>query len=246
MQITVKSTKVAKTGTNKAGPWELIVITSEDGTDYTTFHKGAKNLTAGAVIDIEPDIKEGKISFKEYKVISSPAAPPDGNGRPGMTPELWAEKDRLERQSIESQVAFKGVVQIICAYIDKGVSLEKYHAVATDWAMARLQQPSEAVKAFQTPNPAEKALKVSQQVGQDIEELWPEDSHIDMDWLKESLETLRSRHLRAWYEESLLSYMLTTYKVVATTVLGAAVELDKGQAAHFCKAIQGALDKSNQ
>lgn len=84
------------------------------------------------------------------------------------------------------------------------------------------------------------------QAGKDILGLWPEDSNIDMDWLRESLETLRARHLRAWYEENLLSYMKTTYKVTVETVLSAAEQLDKGQATHFCKAIQGALDKSNQ
>lgn len=78
------------------------------------------------------------------------------------------------------------------------------------------------------------------------EELWPEDANINIEWLKESLETLQFRHLRAWYEENLLSYMKTTYKVKADSVLTGAVELDKGQAAHFCKMVQGALDKSSE
>jgi len=61
MQITIKSIKVLKTGTNKTGEWKLIGVTSDDGTNYATFHKSAENLIPGTVIDIgEPDIKEGE------------------------------------------------------------------------------------------------------------------------------------------------------------------------------------------
>lgn len=246
MQITVKSTKVAKTGTNKAGPWELIVVTPEDGTDYTTFHKGAKNLTAGSLIDIgEPIIKEGKISFKEYTIISAAALPPGGNGRSGMTPEMWAEKDRLERNSMESMSAFRGIMDLAKVW-PTDEKAQKAIGLALDWAIAQLEKPSEAAKSYQVPKSAEKSQKTMKEAEQDIETLWPENSPIDMDWLKESLETLRARHLRAWDEKNLLSYMKTTYKIEADTTLSAAVQLDKGQAAHFCRAIQGALDKSNQ
>lgn len=76
MQITVGSTKVAKTGTNKRGAWELIIVTSQDGTDYRTFHKGVKSLASDTVIDIgEPEIEEGKISFKEYTIVSEAPEP---------------------------------------------------------------------------------------------------------------------------------------------------------------------------
>jgi len=91
-------------------------------------------------------------------------------------------------------------------------------------------------------------------VAQEVEELppppgeqdplWPEDANIDMEWLTESLVTLQARHIKAYYEENLLSYMKTTYKAKAASVLAAAVELDKGQAAHFCWMIQEALDRA--
>ncbi len=78
------------------------------------------------------------------------------------------------------------------------------------------------------------------------EPLWPEDANIDMEWLKESLETLRARHIKAYYEENLLGYMKQTYGVKASTVLAATVELDKGKAAHFVNAIQNGLTRSSE
>lgn len=147
MQITVKEAKVVKTGTNKSGEWELIRVTSEDNTEYTTFDKKAKTLT-GATIEFEPIIKEGKLSFKEFKLISEgqvsllPAAKAEG-----MTPEAWAEKDRLERFSIESQVAFKGIIELAKQPIaDDTQTLEVYRA-ALDWAMAHFKPVQTTTKA---------------------------------------------------------------------------------------------------
>ena len=109
MQITVKSLRVLKTGTGTKGDWELIGVTSEDGTNYGTFSKGAKNIISGTVIDIgEPVIDRGKISFKEYTVVSAPASVKPET----MTPELWSEKDRIQRHSIERQTSIKCACEI--------------------------------------------------------------------------------------------------------------------------------------
>jgi hypothetical protein len=105
MQITVKSSQVVKTGTNKAGDWELIKVTSEDGTGYATFDKKAKHLGTGAVIDIgEVDIKDGKISFKEVvSVVKDGTSPALTNGYGQDSPE--------KRRSIETQCAVKVVME---------------------------------------------------------------------------------------------------------------------------------------
>lgn len=161
MQVNVKSVKVLKSGTNKNGEWELVGVTSEDGTNYTTFHKSAKNLTAGSVIEFEPEIKEGKISFKEYKVVSeapAPASPSPANGKPdshqGMTPEMWAEKDRLERWSIESQTAFKGIMEFASKHETPNHISGKFGDVfdaALDWAMAHFKTPQPTTKPSPPP-----------------------------------------------------------------------------------------------
>ena len=106
MEIRVKDVTVVKTGESSKGAWELIKVTSEDGTGYTTFDKGAKKLNPGAVFEADVTLKEGKAQFKEVgKVISNteaPLAPADN-----MSKSNWADKDKVTRQSIEMQVRAK-------------------------------------------------------------------------------------------------------------------------------------------
>jgi len=147
MQLTVKSTKIGRTGTNEKGDWELIVVTSDDGTDYTTFHKGAKNLLPGTVIEVgEVIIKNNKHSFKEYTVISAPTVPvvPVSNGH-GMTPELWAEKDRLERWSRECNTCIMAIDQLTKCRPPDGKELE-LHDAAIAYALAHFQPTKEMPK----------------------------------------------------------------------------------------------------
>jgi len=66
-------------------------------------------------------------------------------------------------------------------------------------------------------------------------------SIIDMDWLMESLATLRGKKRTAWTEKNLLGWMKDTYKVEAVTVLEAVAKLDKGKAAHLVNKIQETL-----
>lgn len=76
MQIPVKSSKVLKEGTRKdSTPYQFIAVVAEDtGIEYTTFDKKA-HIGAGAILDIgEPDIKDGKHSFKECKIVSEPVS----------------------------------------------------------------------------------------------------------------------------------------------------------------------------
>jgi len=97
--------------------------------------------------------------------------------------------------------------------------------------------PAPALIMPQNQEPEEVEIPAGQ------EELWPADSNINIEWLKESLDTLRAKNLEAWGEDSLLSYMKIMYKVKADTVLAGAVQLDTGQAAHFYKQIQTTLDR---
>ena len=107
MQITVKEAKFLKDGESKKGKWRLFKVVSQDGVEYTTFDTKAEQLSPGAVIEIgDITIKDGdKRSFKELAMVSegkAPASSPQSNGN-GMSQEAWAEKDRITRQSIESQ-----------------------------------------------------------------------------------------------------------------------------------------------
>ena len=151
MQITVKDIKVkegiSKSGKNEGKPWKLVILEGTDGKEYTTFDAKAEELQPGAVIKIDQvtlktkDNGDESRTFKEFAIVSAPTpGPAPTNGNKGMTPEAWAEKDRLERWSIESQVAFKGVVEM--SSYEQNMENERFKTVfnaALDWAMAHFQ-----------------------------------------------------------------------------------------------------------
>lgn len=174
MQITVKSIKLLKEGENKYGAWALYKVVTDEDAEYTTLHKEAGTITEGMTIDIDElsiTEREGKEqrSFKKFEVITAATVQKSTTSdKPnGMTPDAWAEKDRLERFSIESQVAFKGIIAIACEYIKGGIALENDCQIkdvlskALDWAMAHFtgqtitKKPPEAVKSKSTPPPPE-------------------------------------------------------------------------------------------
>ncbi len=109
MQITVKSTKVLKTGTGEYGEWVMVKVEANEG-EYVTFADNAQDIQPGSVINItDMDEDEKGKKFKKYEVIekgqvsSSPEAKPNGD----MTNDMWAEKDNITRTSIERQVSAK-------------------------------------------------------------------------------------------------------------------------------------------
>ena len=135
MQITVKEVKVVAHGKNNRGDWELIRVTAEDGSEHTTFDKKAKHITTGSVIEIEPEVSDGKSNFKEFTIISEAPATTGDNGS-DMSKDDWTEKNRIERESIEAQSAYKGVpelVETLGKYPENELALE-----AKRWAMSKL------------------------------------------------------------------------------------------------------------
>ncbi|KKL89856.1 hypothetical protein LCGC14_1910530, partial [marine sediment metagenome] len=91
------------------------------GKEYTTFEASAETLTVGTVLKLDKVTiteKDGKTKhdFKEFEVVSKPtggASPAPGQPSNGMTPQDWAEKDRLERRSREANACFMGLPALI-------------------------------------------------------------------------------------------------------------------------------------
>ncbi len=121
------------------------------------------------------------------------------------------------------------------------------------------EKPGEEPEPEPEPEPTEEQAE-QEQGEQKIEPLWPEDlpgaepqpepepepieetkTFINMDWLEKSLKSLQAKNLKAWSESNLLSYIKTTYKVEAKTVLEAVAKLDKGAANHFKKRVEETL-----
>lgn len=170
MQITVKSSKVLSRGKNNYGPWALVKVITDKDVEYTTLAKEAESIVAGMVIDIDQlsiDEKDGqeKRSFKKFEIISGgagPPVPPAIGARPGMTAEMWEEKDRLDRYSKECIACFRGTMEMAghlaqtVFEIEKPSSFNTVYELALAWAKNHLEKPSEAARAFETPKPEDK------------------------------------------------------------------------------------------
>ena len=73
----------------------------------------------------------------------------------------------------------------------------------------------------------------------------PPKNSIDLGVLKDSITTLQKKGITAYFDESLLGYMRSSYKgVEGDTIYEIASNLDQGAATHFTKVIQDALDKA--
>jgi len=163
MNVTVKSIKSLMKGTNKYGPWELWKITTTQDVEWTTLAKEAGNITAGMVIKLDElsiDEKDGKEqrSFKKFEIVEQAITPSSTPGQPpksdNMSKEEWREKDRAEAFSIESQVAFKGIIEL--AQNDHFYDLngsDDILAMAIDWATARLKTGKTHPAKTQKPTP---------------------------------------------------------------------------------------------
>ena len=159
-KVRIKEVKVepGKTGDKE---WKKITVTGEDGSQFTTFDHKAEELKSGDLIELEPVVKGKYVNFEKWNVLESgpPAAvsaPSNGNG---MTPELWAEKDRLERLSIEGQVAMKCVTEAATHFV---IDAEKDANLFNLWKQAmtvKLEAFIGAVKPQVKATPAEKKIE---------------------------------------------------------------------------------------
>ena len=143
MQITVKEAKLLKSGSNNKGEWKLFKVVASDGVEYTTFDTKAGHLAQGAVIEIgDITLKDGdKRSFKELTIISEGATKPAPNGS-ALTNEQWAEKQRIERDSIEAQVAVKSILSLPIGS-EGNEDIARVYNKALKWCESRIDKALE-------------------------------------------------------------------------------------------------------
>lgn len=107
--VNVADIKV-KTGTVKDGAkagekWELIIIIGDDGSEFTTFDKKAKEVGIGGIIELEPVIKAGKTNFTKFNILKKGQAPaPAVVNNGGDSPE--------KRKSIEDQTRAERITEL--------------------------------------------------------------------------------------------------------------------------------------
>ena len=177
--ITVKAGKV-KSGARMGEDYELIIIIGSDGSEFTTFDKGIKEVGIGGLLELDAVIKNNKTNITSFNIIEKgsavPAPTPPGQPGNGMTPDAWAEKDRLERRARASNICFMGIMQLASTpnlnvnpkYLEK---FERAVEFAMDYAIAHLQ-PKATVEA--KPEVEDQGEKDWQKIIDDGKVLTPE------------------------------------------------------------------------
>jgi|TARA_Y100000310_G_scaffold36889_1_gene34693 hypothetical protein len=222
MEIKVKSAKVLKTGENEKGAWSLIKVVDETtGIEYTTFDKKA-HIGAGAVLDIgEPEIKEGKRSFKKCEIISEDAPRPQNES---MTKEDWSAKDKIQRMSIERQVCLKCATEV---FVSRGESV-RGESVTTLLGVAEEMYQWVSQKASPEATKSKSELV--------------KEGFIELDWLKESLTELQRRGKETYSNKNTLSFLNKLTGVEAKSITEAVSNLNKEKANRYELEILKALE----
>ncbi len=158
-------TGVTKSGQNEGKPWELIIIIGEDGSEFTTFDTGAKEVGIGGVIELNPVIKAGKTNFTEFKILEKGGAAqgPQKSTNGDMTKDDWEKKQKIERASYEAQTAFKGAIELAIA--DKIISLPFMDA-AIAWGLKKLTTVELKEQLDRMPAVAQKPAPVPETNGE--------------------------------------------------------------------------------
>lgn len=164
--VNVKDIKV-KTGVTQSGPkagdpWELIIIIGDDGSEFTTFDKKAKEVGIGGIIELEPVLKSGKVNFSKFSITKKGQAPAPEATSNGESPE--------KRKSIEQQ---KAAELAITAYVglhkvdlppDVANKVINAFEKALDWCIGNLDKPAAPEKA-KPDKPKEASTKAAMESG---------------------------------------------------------------------------------
>lgn len=153
------------------GERKFYALKDEKGAEFTTFDAKVSKITPGSLISAEIKIEGKYNNITDWKLIEdAPVTSHNGNK---LSPEQWAEKDRIERASIEAQTAFKGIMELAWKHETPNHISGKFgdaFDLALDWAMTRLTD--------QVKKPIDKPIRKEPEA----EPLFPEDNLKDMDF----------------------------------------------------------------
>ncbi len=130
MQTITVDEIIVKTGESAKGPWTLVIIKDDAGSEFTTFDTKLKDLPRGTKLEIDVEIKKGKANIKTFKILSQPDSQAAASGEPPSTGSQmskgdWAAKDDDERASIEAQSVLNAYVALLVGNVKPDESMER-------------------------------------------------------------------------------------------------------------------------
>jgi len=142
-KITVKEVK----GPLGKGEKKFYVIKDDKGAEFNTFDAKIRDVTPGSIINVELVVDGKYVNISKWEMVEA-VAPTNGKveTRPGMTPGMWAEKDKADRWSKECNTCFMGIMELATKHETPNHISGKFDEVldmALDWASTHFK-PSTA------------------------------------------------------------------------------------------------------
>ena len=151
--------------------------------------------------------------------------------------KLWWVRQK-EKGLIEDDVhSILNVSSVKTDWLEKGRTLEEAEDIIND-ALEKRAKPK--VKAELTE--AQPAPVIEEPTGDVVEQKEPPSTFIDLIWLKEQLDTLQDKELKAWSNANIVSYLNTITNGQAKSVTSAVALLTKEQAEDFAKRVQTTVE----
>ena len=148
------------------GDKKFFAVKDDKGAEFTTFDTKINQVTPGSLISAEIKIDGKYNNITEWKLLEQGAlVSAQVNGRSDMTPELWAEKDRLERRSREAIACFQGIMELAASEQHRALRslndvlkerLDKTLDAALDWALAHFTLPQKTSELAEVEKQAKK------------------------------------------------------------------------------------------
>ncbi len=198
-QITV-ATMTTKDGTNNHGPWVNHRIKDTDGNDWTTFADEDKTITQGAVLEVEPKMKDGvpvmkdnRMRFDKFTIMAAGAPTPAPGHSPSTNGDDPAKRLSIERQSSAATILTYSAA-LMAAGLEPAVSghrlLEEESATkALTWLSSRFDDVPNTGSTAPTQEELQRALSQTKdgsdtrtQADKDFDELESAGSGLDVDW----------------------------------------------------------------
>ena len=267
----IKIAKIeVREGDKNGKHWRNFILTGEDGVKASTFDTTASKLKVGDTIEAVLEVKGSFTNIKSYEIVTPGAAP--SKVEPPSPVEHVADRGwSIESQvaayccsellaakiiTLESSLG-KATVGWCLARLGGKPELMPERKVEPPPPTDRLEEDKPEVwkdkPAISAPTIVPDKSK-SRPITKEGNPLLPDKAedkageqakcHVDLDWLKEQLNILQARKLKAWTNANLVGYLNNLTGKDGKTVSEAVGYLNKEQADAFAKKVQEALELS--
>ena len=194
-------------------------VYDENGTRFSGFQPELKYVRPGDTVGIDVEVKGKYNNITSMKILQRGTAQ-------GAATQAGGNYNGWERDSIEAQTAFKGIIELACHLPAEG-KLGTAYEKALDWALARLDRRDGPIPAAPVIKPAEKNIG----------------NGIDIDWLQEALRKLQNSGMQGWSNATVITSLNKITGYNARSVSEAIKPLSGKQANQFAREVQAALEQ---